>query len=117
MQTCINHLIRNTFRLTSRRYSEEIERDIKPIYTAANAASARWAFDELAEKWGAALPGGDPPVGQRLNGGDVVRVGTCAGFGDRDDRCAVGYPRQPLPKSTQRPDGRDQSIERFDLRA
>ena len=51
MQTCINHLIRNTFRLTSRKDWEEIKRDIKPIYIAVNAASARWAFDELAEKW------------------------------------------------------------------
>ena len=51
MQTCIIHLIRNTFRLTSRKYRDEIKRDIKPIYTAVNAAVARSAFDELAHKW------------------------------------------------------------------
>jgi len=28
---CIIHLIRNTFRLTSRRYWDEINRDVKPI--------------------------------------------------------------------------------------
>jgi putative transposase len=56
VQTCIIHLIRNTFRLTSRRYWDEIKRDIKPIYTAVNAAAARTAFDELAEKWAARYP-------------------------------------------------------------
>jgi len=56
VQTCIIHLIRNTFRLTSRRYWDEIKRDVKPIYTAVNAAAARSAFDELADKWGQRYP-------------------------------------------------------------
>jgi transposase-like protein len=46
VQTCIIHLIRNTFRLTSRKYWDEIKRDVKPIYTAVNAAAARSAFDD-----------------------------------------------------------------------
>jgi transposase-like protein len=56
VQTCIIHLIRNTFRLTSRKYWDEIRRDIKPIYTAVNATAARSAFDELTEKWGQRYP-------------------------------------------------------------
>ena len=56
VQTCIIHLIRNTFRLTSRKYWDELKRDLKPIYTAVNAAAARAAFDELAAKWGARYP-------------------------------------------------------------
>jgi putative transposase len=52
VQTCIIHLIRNTFRLTSRRDSDAIKRDIKPIYTAANADAALAALDDLEEKWG-----------------------------------------------------------------
>ena len=56
VQTCIIHLIRNTFRLTSRKYWDELKRDIKPIYTAVNAAAARSAFDELAQKWGQRYP-------------------------------------------------------------
>jgi putative transposase len=56
VQTCIIHLIRNTFRLTSRKYWDEIKRDLKPIYTAVNATAARAAFDELAEKWGTRYP-------------------------------------------------------------
>jgi hypothetical protein len=49
-------LIRNTFRLTSRKHWDEIKRDVKPIYTAVNAAAARAAFDELTEKWGQRYP-------------------------------------------------------------
>ncbi|WFE44952.1 IS256 family transposase [Verrucosispora sp. WMMD1129] len=56
VQTCVIHLIRNTFRLTSRRYWDELKRDIKPIYTAVNATAARAAFDDLAEKWGGRYP-------------------------------------------------------------
>jgi putative transposase len=56
VQTCIIHLIRNTFRLTSRKYWDELKRDMKPIYTAVNAPAARVAFDELAAKWGGRYP-------------------------------------------------------------
>src|SRR6201996_4342901 len=52
VQTCIIHLIRNTFRLASKRDWDALKRDVKPIYTAINAAAARAALDELAEKWG-----------------------------------------------------------------
>jgi putative transposase len=56
VQTCIIHLIRNSFRLTSRKYWDELKRDIKPIYTAVNATAARAAFDELADKWAGRYP-------------------------------------------------------------
>jgi putative transposase len=52
VQTCIIHLIRNTFRLTSRRDSDAIKRDIRPIYTAPTADAASAALDELEQKWG-----------------------------------------------------------------
>jgi transposase-like protein len=50
------HLIRNTFRLASRKYWDQLKHDVKPIYTAVNATAARVAFDELTEKWGARYP-------------------------------------------------------------
>jgi len=56
VQTCIIHLIRNTFRLASKRDWDALKRAIKPIYTAVNAAAARAAFDELVEHWGARYP-------------------------------------------------------------
>lgn len=53
VQTCIIHLIRNTFRLASRRDWDALKRDVRPIYTAVNADAARAALEELTEKWGA----------------------------------------------------------------
>jgi putative transposase len=52
VQTCIIHLIRNTFRLASKRDWDAIKRAIRPIYTAVNADAARAALDELAGEWG-----------------------------------------------------------------
>jgi putative transposase len=52
VQTCIVHLIRDTFHLASERDWDALKRDVKPIYTAVNAAAARAALDETAEKWG-----------------------------------------------------------------
>ncbi len=52
VQTCIIHLIRNTFHLASKRDWDALRRDVRPIYTAVNAAAARAALDDLAEKWG-----------------------------------------------------------------
>ena len=51
VQTCIVHLIRNTFRLASKKDWPALKRDLKPIYTAVNATAARAAFDHLAEVW------------------------------------------------------------------
>jgi putative transposase len=56
VQTCIIHLIRNTFRLASRRDWEALTRDLKPIYTAVNAETAQAALGELADKWGQRYP-------------------------------------------------------------
>jgi transposase-like protein len=56
VQTCIIHLIRNTFRLASKRDWDALRRDVKPIYTAVNADAARTALDELAERWGQRYP-------------------------------------------------------------
>jgi transposase-like protein len=56
VQTCIIHLIRNTFRLTSRRDWDAIKRGIKPIYTAVNAGAAAAALSELEAEWGQRYP-------------------------------------------------------------
>jgi putative transposase len=52
VQTCIVHLIRNTFRLVSQRDWDAVKHDVKPIYTAPNPEAALVALDELEEKWG-----------------------------------------------------------------
>jgi transposase-like protein len=51
VQTCIIHLIRNTFKYASRKYSDQIARDLRPVYTAPTEAAARARFEEFAEKW------------------------------------------------------------------
>ncbi len=51
VQTCIIHLIRNTFRFASRKYWDQIARDLRPVYTAPTEAAAKARFEEFAEKW------------------------------------------------------------------
>jgi transposase-like protein len=51
VQTCIIHLIRNSFRLASKRYWDELKKDLRPIYTAVNADAALVAFGDLTDKW------------------------------------------------------------------
>jgi transposase-like protein len=52
VQTCIVHLIRNTFRLAARQDWDAVKRGIKSIYTAPNPAAATAALDDLEEKLG-----------------------------------------------------------------
>ncbi|QNE46142.1 IS256 family transposase [Glaciihabitans sp. INWT7] len=52
VQTCIIHLIRNTFKLASKKDWDALKRDVKPIYTAPNPTAARTALEELTQKWG-----------------------------------------------------------------
>jgi putative transposase len=52
VQTCIIHLIRNTFRLTSRKDWDAMKRDVKPVYTAPTPDAALVALEEMEEKWG-----------------------------------------------------------------
>ena len=56
VQTCIIHLIRNTFKYASRKYRDKISADLRPIYTALTAAEARRRWEEFAEKWGTPYP-------------------------------------------------------------
>jgi transposase-like protein len=56
VQTCVIHLIRNTFRYASRKYWDQISHDLKPIYTAPTPTEARRRYEEFAEKWGTPYP-------------------------------------------------------------
>jgi transposase-like protein len=56
VQTCVIHLIRNTFRYASRKYWDELARDLKPIYTAPSETAAKERFGEFAGKWGGRYP-------------------------------------------------------------
>ncbi|HEX5247798.1 MAG TPA: IS256 family transposase [Gaiellaceae bacterium] len=56
VQTCVLHLIRNTFRYASRAVWDELARDLRPVYTAATEQAATLAFQEFAGKWGDVYP-------------------------------------------------------------
>lgn len=56
VQTCIIHLIRNTFKFASRKYWDQIARDLRPVYTAPTEEAARARFEEFAEKWATMYP-------------------------------------------------------------
>ncbi len=56
VQTCVIHLIRNTFHLASKKHWDALKRDVKPIYSAPNHNAARNALENLTEKWGKKYP-------------------------------------------------------------
>ena len=56
VQTCIIHLIRNTFRFASRKYWDEMARDLRPVYTAPSEPAAKERFNEFTKKWGEQYP-------------------------------------------------------------
>jgi putative transposase len=56
VQTCVVHLLRNSFRYASRRDWPHIARDLKPIYTAPTEAAALERLADFAERWEARYP-------------------------------------------------------------
>jgi len=56
IQTCVIHLLRNTFRYASRKYWDQIAKDIRPVYTASTEAAAKERFVEFTGKWGSQYP-------------------------------------------------------------
>src|SRR5262249_36414902 len=56
VQTCIVHLIRHSLRYVPRREREQVARDLKPIYTAANVDAAQAALEAFDGKWGTRFP-------------------------------------------------------------
>jgi putative transposase len=51
VQTCIVHLLRNSFKYASKRDWAEVARDLKPVYTAVSETAALDAFAEFSAKW------------------------------------------------------------------
>ena len=56
IQTCVIHLLGNTFRYASRKYWDQIAKDIRPVYTAVAESAAKERFVEFAAKRGAQYP-------------------------------------------------------------
>jgi putative transposase len=55
-QTCIVHLLRNSFRYASRRDWDKLAKDLRPVYTAASEAEALERFAEFAGTWETRYP-------------------------------------------------------------
>jgi putative transposase len=56
VQSCIVHLLRNSFRYASRADWAAIAKDLKPVYTAPSEQAALDRFAEFSEKWEARYP-------------------------------------------------------------
>lgn len=56
VQLCVVHLIRASLRYASRKYWAPLSRDLRPIYTAADEASAAAALEDFAAAWSGRYP-------------------------------------------------------------
>jgi transposase-like protein len=55
-QTCVLHLIRNTFRLASRKDWDTMAAHLRPVYTAVNETDAKGPLEEFHTIWGNRYP-------------------------------------------------------------
>jgi len=55
-QTCVVHLLRNSFRYAGRQHYDAIAKALRPVYTAPTEAAATERFGEFAEVWGERYP-------------------------------------------------------------
>lgn len=51
VQTCVVHLLRNSFKYASRKDWAAVAKDLKPIYTGATEAEALDRFADFSDKW------------------------------------------------------------------
>ncbi|MFE9960308.1 transposase [Micromonospora sp. NPDC005299] len=62
VQTCVAHLLRNSFWYAARQDWDKIAKALKPVYAAATEDAATDRFMELADAWGEkplmSVPGG-----------------------------------------------------------
>ncbi|KAA1004785.1 IS256 family transposase, partial [Pseudonocardia sp. EV170527-09] len=55
-QTCVVHLLRNSFRYAGRQHYDAIARALRPVYTAPTEAAATERFAEFRQAWGERYP-------------------------------------------------------------
>jgi putative transposase len=56
VQTCVVHLLRNSFKYAARQDWDKIAKALKPVYTAPTEDAAAERFLEFAEAWGKKYP-------------------------------------------------------------
>ena len=87
VQACIVHLLRNSFRYTSKKDWSAIAKAFKPVYTAASEAEAAERFVEFTQAWGQRYPA-VAAVGEPLG-----RVRPVPGLRPRDPHDHFHYQR------------------------
>jgi len=110
VQTCVLYLIRNTFRLASRKDWDAMARDLRPVYTAVNEQAAKERLGEFHAHLGREVSGDRPAVGQR-----VGRVRAVPGLQPRDQKGDLLHERDREPACPVPP--RHQSQRAFPQRA
>lgn len=56
VQTCIVHLLLNSFRYAARQDLDKLAKGLRPVYTAPTAEAAKERFLEFTETWGRKYP-------------------------------------------------------------
>jgi putative transposase len=56
VQTCVVHLLRNSFSYAGRQHRDQIAKALKPVYTAPSESAAMDRFIEFTETWGQRYP-------------------------------------------------------------
>jgi putative transposase len=100
VQTCIIHLMRNSFRLVPRQQWDALRKDLKLIYTAPTPDAAAIALEELDEKWGRRYGALIRLVAQR-----VGTVHPLFGLRRRNKETDLLHQRDRIPQRTIPPRG------------
>jgi transposase-like protein len=72
VQTCVLHLVRNSFRYASKADWYELARDLRPVYTAPTRAGRQGALRRARRRVGRPLPGDHSALGSGLGGGRAL---------------------------------------------
>jgi putative transposase len=67
-QTCVVHLLRNSFRYAGRQHWDALAKALRPIYTAAHRGRRAGTVLRVQRRLGHPLPGDRAAVGERVGG-------------------------------------------------
>jgi transposase-like protein len=56
VQTCVIHLLRNTFKYAGKQHWDKISKSIRPVYEASTVEAAEARFEDFTEQWGTKYP-------------------------------------------------------------
>jgi transposase-like protein len=72
VQTCVIHLLRNSFKYASRKDWDKIAKQLRPVYTAPTVGAAEERFFPVQRSLGQEIPRDRPAVGERVGGVHTV---------------------------------------------